>query len=122
MSTALELENIKLKLALAEVTDARLTDDELIVELADGRTVAAPILWFPRLSHGTLAERGNFSISRQGIHWPDLDEDINVATLLLGRGLGESPQSLQRWLDQRKQARQAGMEEFPQTEHAVAIA
>lgn len=105
MSIALELENIKLKLAQAEIMAARITDDELIVELVDGRTVSAPIVWFPRLAYGTPEERGNFNISRDGIHWPDLDEDISVTTLLLGRGLGESPQSLQRWLDQRQQAK-----------------
>ena len=107
MSTAQELEIIKLKLAQAEITDVSVTDDSLIVELADGRTISAPILWFPRLSYSTAEERKNFVVLRDGIHWPDLDEDIHISTLLLGRGVGESPQSLQRWLERRQQARQA---------------
>jgi hypothetical protein len=101
-----ELERIKLKLAQAEITAVNVTDEELIVDLADGRTISVPILWFPRLAYGTPAERNNFQILRDMIHWPDLDEDIGLPTLLLGRGLGESPQSLQRWLEQRQKARQ----------------
>lgn len=106
MSIAMELELIKLKLAQAEITQVEVTDDALIVELTDGRTISTPVLWFPRLAHGTCAERNHFEVSRDSIHWPELDEDIGLPTLLLGRGLGESPQSLQRWLDQRQKARQ----------------
>lgn len=115
MSIAKELELIKLKLAQAEITDARVTDEALIVDLADGRTISVPILWFPRLAYGTLEERSNFQILRDSIHWPDLDEDIGLSTLLLGRGVGESPQSLQRWLEQRQKAQQGAVQ------HAVAV-
>jgi hypothetical protein len=101
-----ELERIKSRLAQAEITAVNVTDEELIVDLADRRTISIPILWFPRLAYGTPAERNNFQILRDMIHWPDLDEDIGLPTLLLGRGLGESPQSLQRWLEQRQKARQ----------------
>ncbi len=104
MSIAEELDLIKLKLAQAEIMSARVTQDELIVDLTDGRTILVPVLWFPRLAYGTPAERANFEINRQGIHWPDLDEDVNVKTLLLGRGLGESRESPARWLSQRQQA------------------
>ena len=84
--------------------DVRVTDDTLSVDLTDGRTISVPILWYPRLSYGTPQERDNWEIgSGIGIHWPDLDEDISVEGLLLGRPSGESQQSLQRWLDQRKQ-------------------
>ena len=100
MSIAQELELLKAKLARAEITDVQVNDEELIVELADGRVIAAPLLWFPRLSYGTPAERNNFFLRRTSIHWPDLDEDIGVETLLLGRGLGERPESFQRWLEQ----------------------
>jgi hypothetical protein len=103
MSIATELELINLKLAQAEIMSARVTDDELTVDLADGRTISVPVLWFPRLAYGTPAERDHFEIKRQGIHWPDLDEDVSVRTLLLGRGLGESRESLEKWLLQRKQ-------------------
>lgn len=102
MNTALELENIKLKLAQVEIVTVQVTEDNLQVDLADGRTLFVPILWFPRLAYGTPAERNHFEISRQGIHWPDLDEDIGVHTLLLGRGPGESAESLKRWLAERQ--------------------
>jgi hypothetical protein len=85
--------------------DVYVTEDTLTVDLTDGRTISVPILWFPRLAYGTPAERNNFQISRDSIYWPDLDEDIGVPTLLLGRGTGESLQSLQRWLDQRQKSR-----------------
>lgn len=104
MSIAMELELIKHKLAQAEISQVEVTDDTLIVDLRDGRTISTPILWFPRLAHGTCAERRHFEILRDSIHWPELDEDIGLPTLLLGRGLGESPQSFQRWLDRRQKA------------------
>lgn len=111
MSLEDELEYLKLKLAQAEIMAAQVTDDELIVDLVDGRTISAPIVWFPRLAYGTPEERNNFQFMRAGIHWPDLDEDISVKTLLLGRGLGESQHSLQRWLVKRSHTKG---EETPQ--------
>lgn len=79
------------------------TDDTLSVDLDDGRTIAVPIGWYPRLAAGTATERANFTISGAGlgIHWPDLDEDIGVEGLLLGRKSSESAASLARWLEQR---------------------
>ena len=58
-----------------------------MVELADGRTISAPLGWYPRLQHGTNAERKNWRLvgRGEGIHWPDLDEDISVAGLLATR-------------------------------------
>jgi hypothetical protein len=63
------------------------TDDTLSVDLEDGRTIAVPIGWFPRLAYGTPPERANVQISGAGfgLHWPDLDEDIGVEGLLLGK-------------------------------------
>ncbi|RAI45371.1 DUF2442 domain-containing protein [Rhodoplanes roseus] len=60
------------------------TDDRLVVTLADGREVAAPLVWFPRLVDATAAQRGHWRLigRGQGIHWPDLDEDVSVASLL----------------------------------------
>lgn len=104
MNTAQELELLKTRLARAEIADVQVTDDELVVELADGRVIAAPLLWFPRLSYGTVAERNSFIVARNSIHWPELDEDIGLETLLLGRGQGERPESFQRWLEQRGKA------------------
>ncbi len=71
----------------ARAVNVTITDDTLSVDLEDGRTIAVPIGWYPRLAHGTPAERANFQISGAGygIHWPDLDEDIGVEGLLLGK-------------------------------------
>ncbi len=82
------------------------TDDTLTVDLEDGRTISVPIGWYPRLSCGTMAERANFQISGAdyGIHWPDLDEDIGIEGLLLGKRSTESPASFEQWLQRRKQA------------------
>lgn len=81
------------------------TDDALIVDLADGRTISAPLAWFPRLLHGRPAERGNWRLiaGGEGIHWPDLDEDISVRSLLAGRRSAETPESLRRWMESRQQ-------------------
>lgn len=80
------------------------TENTLTLELTDGRTISAPLSWFPRLVHATPNDRDNWEIgSGIGVHWPDLDEDISVENLLQGRRSGESQKSLQRWLDARKQ-------------------
>lgn len=80
------------------------TDDSLAVDLADGRTITVPRAWFPRLANGTSSECANWRFigNRYGIHWPDLDEDISVASLLAGRRSGESQASLRGWLEKRK--------------------
>lgn len=79
------------------------TDDALTVELSDGRSISAPLAWYPRLFHGTLEERANWRIIGQGdgIHWPGLDEDVSVENLLAGRPSAESRKSLKRWLERR---------------------
>ena len=66
--------------------EIRCTDDELIVVLADGRSISTPLAWFPRLLHADPSARDNFEIlgDGQGIHWPDLDEDLSVEGLLRG--------------------------------------
>ena len=83
--------------------NVQLSDDSLSVELADGRIIAAPLAWYPRLSHGTLEERGNWRMigAGSGIHWPALDEDVSVENLLAGKPSGESQASLKKWLDDR---------------------
>ena len=64
--------------------DVKVTDDQLLVVLADGRELAAPLAWFPRLAEATEGQRKNWRLigRGQGIHWPDVDEDISVASLL----------------------------------------
>jgi hypothetical protein len=80
------------------------TDVALTVELADGRTLSAPLLWHPRLVHATPEERSNWRLIRrgEGIHWPDVDEDVSVANLLAGNPSGESQTSFKRWLERRR--------------------
>lgn len=56
------------------------------VELSDGRRLGVPLAWFPRLSHATPEQRLAFEISRDGLHWDGLDEDISIAGLLAGKG------------------------------------
>jgi hypothetical protein len=68
----------------ATATDVRVTPDALYVVLADGRELTTPLAWFPRLLHATAEQRRNWRFigQGQGIHWPDVDEDISVASLL----------------------------------------
>ncbi len=82
------------------------TDDTLTVELVDGRTVSVPLAWYPRLAHGTPADRSNWHLigRGEGIHWDTLDEDISVDALLAGRASNESQSSLENWLHSRKRA------------------
>ena len=91
--------------ALPRIVAVTVTEDTLSVDLEDGRTISVPIGWYPRLAHGTPAERANFEISGAGygVHWPDLDEDIGLEGLLLGRKSTESPASFERWLQRRGQ-------------------
>jgi len=79
------------------------TDDVLTVWLVDGRSISVPLRWYPRLQQATPAERENAQVvgAGEGLHWPDLDEDVSVESLLAGRGSGESASSLGRWLGGR---------------------
>ena len=79
------------------------TEDTLAVDLSDGRTISVPLAWYPRLLHGTAEERNHWRLIGQGegIHWPDLDEDISIEHLLLGKHSGESQRSFKKWLEQR---------------------
>ena len=62
------------------------SDDELTVGLADGRIIIVPLVWFPRLLHASPEARGHWELlgDGEGIHWPDADEDLSVAGLLVG--------------------------------------
>ena len=81
-----------------------ITRNTLRVDLSDGRTIAVPLEWFPRLLNATDEERKNWRLigSGQGIHWEDIDEDISVEGLLAGKPSGESQESLKKWLSKRK--------------------
>ncbi|MDE2377628.1 DUF2442 domain-containing protein [Bradyrhizobium sp.] len=67
-------------------TSVRFDDHTMWVELSDGRTLGVPLAWFPRLLHATAAQREQVELSRVGLHWEALDEDISIAGLLAGRG------------------------------------
>ena len=79
------------------------TDDALTVDLSDGRSISVPLAWFPRLMHGTPEERKKWRLigNAEGIHWPDLDEDISIENLLLGKSSAESQDSFKKWLNKR---------------------
>lgn len=84
----------------AFATEVQVSTDTLTADLADGRTIAVPLAWYPRLSHATAEERQNWRLiaGGRGIHWPALDEDISVANLLNGQPSTESQRSLKKWL------------------------
>ena len=68
------------------IKDMRVTEDEIIAQLVDGRTISVPLAWSWRLSEATPKQRSNYEIigDGQGIHWPDIDEDISVEGMLYG--------------------------------------
>jgi hypothetical protein len=78
---------------VARATDVSATDDELIVHLADGRTIIVPLAWYPRLLNATAEQRRDLQIIGDGeyIHWPQVDEDLTVSGLLRGT---RAPQKL----------------------------
>ena len=93
---------------VSEIYEARaqtisISEESLTVDMVDGRTIIAPLSWYPRLWYGKPEEWANFEIIGDGtiIHWPDLDEDLSVSGILAGRRSGESQQSLKKWLEKR---------------------
>ncbi len=87
----------------AALVGVAVTDDQLSVELADGRTLSVPLGWYPRLAAATPDERSHWRAigAGRGIHWPELDEDISVDNLLAGKPSAESQASLGRWMAAR---------------------
>jgi hypothetical protein len=84
-------------------TFVEFSSDSMTVVLDDGRRLSVPLTWFPRLLHGSNAERSNFQLigDGEGIHWSGLDEDISVESLIAGRRSAETDESLARWLAKR---------------------
>ena len=83
---------------------ARITNDQLAVDLDDGRTITVPLAWYPRLVRGTESERNDWRLigGGHGIHWEALDEDISVEGLLAGTPSGESDLSFEDWMHRRR--------------------
>ncbi len=84
--------------------EVEVTNDDLIVDLADGRRLIVPLAWYPRLLFAEHSERQNWHLLGDGyaIEWPDLDEHIGIDGLSAGRHSGESRKSFERWLDSRR--------------------
>lgn len=78
--------NIAANVFEARLVDIRVTEDEIIAHLVDGRTISVPLAWSWRLSEAIPDQRNNFKIlgDGQGVHWPDIDEDISVEGMLCG--------------------------------------
>ena len=94
---------LAIEFRMVSAQNVQVTEDALIVDLSDGRTVSVPLAWFPRLLHGTPEERNTWRLigDGEGIHWPELDEDISVENLILGKPSGESQKSFKKWLEAR---------------------
>lgn len=90
-------------LVAPRISVVQISEEALVLELADGRTVSAPLAWYPRLSAGSVVEREHLELlgEGEGIHWPDLDEDLSVESVLAGRPSAESLESFRRWLSAR---------------------
>ena len=88
------------------IENVKVTGNTIRADLSDGRTIVVPIAWFFRLAHGTPKERGNWRLVGKGfgVHWEDLDEDISVENLLLGKASGESQSSFRKWMESRRLA------------------
>jgi len=91
----------------ARAVGVKVSSEALAVDLADGRTVVVPLAWYPRLFHGTRQERSRWRLvgGGEGIHWPELDEDISVEGILAGTPSGESQMSFKKWLAGRASKR-----------------
>ena len=92
-----------IELHLPAVVGVSLAEDALTNVLSDGRTISVPLAWYPRLLHARPEERNDwrFIARGEGIHWPLLDEDVSVESLIRGKPSSESATSLRRWLAQR---------------------
>lgn len=93
-----------LELALPQAVGVAFGEAMVTLDLSDGRVISAPLAWFPRLLNGTPTERDKWRLvgGGEGVHWPLLEEDISVESLLAGHPSAESAQSLARWLNARQ--------------------
>ena len=96
--------NSHLQLRTNDTQSVAFNESQVHTQLMNGRTVTAPLAWYPRLAHASPAERNNWRLigGGEGIHWPDLDEDISIENLLTGQPSGESQTSFARWLEGRE--------------------
>nr|VFJ99037.1 MAG: Protein of unknown function (DUF2442) [Candidatus Kentron sp. H]VFJ99097.1 MAG: Protein of unknown function (DUF2442) [Candidatus Kentron sp. H]VFK03842.1 MAG: Protein of unknown function (DUF2442) [Candidatus Kentron sp. H] len=100
-TSAIEIDPPEIKAPEAE--NVLITEDTLTVDLSDGRTISVPLAWYPRLVYASQSEKNNWRLIGKGygIHWEDIDEDISVEGLLVGKPSGESRTSFKNWLASR---------------------
>jgi hypothetical protein len=87
------------EIALPRAVAVKASDASLSFALSDGRTITVPLSWYPRLAEATQTEHDNWRLigSGEGVHWPDVDEDISIDAVVTGRPSAEGTASLQRW-------------------------
>jgi hypothetical protein len=97
------MNTLTVDLQSAKAQHVIITKDTLALDLSDGRTISVPLAWYPRLLHATPQEQRHWRLigKGEGVHWPELEEDISVEGLILGKPSGESQASFQRWLEAR---------------------
>ncbi len=105
------MSSFQTKSRVARAVTVSISEDTLSIDLEDGRTVAVPLSWYPRLLHGSDTERANWAVigDGEGINWPDLDEDISTEGILAGNPSGESDRSLQKWIKSREDRPQSSI-------------
>lgn len=88
--------SVSVEAADTRVKDVHVTEDELAVELMDGRRISVPLSWYPRLAAATAEQRGRWEVAGggYGIHWPDIDEDLSTEALLRGQ---RAPHGSESW-------------------------
>jgi hypothetical protein len=89
---------------IVAIESVAVTEDDLVTDFEDGRRISLPLAWYPRLLHATPAERSNWRLvgNGEGVHWPDLDEDVSAENLIFGQPSRESQASFARWLRSRQ--------------------
>jgi hypothetical protein len=99
--------------------DVKVSEDSLIVDLSDGRTIVVPLDWYPRLKYATEVERKNWRLigEGEGIHWEEIDEDISINGLLAGKPSAESQASFKKWLQKRGTQKVASSDEIEPEEN-----
>lgn len=97
------MNTLAIEISKSLIENVSFTEDSLIADLNDGRTITLPLGWYPRLTHASHKERENWRVigRGEGIHWPELDEDISIENIIIGRPSGESQRSINDWLNQR---------------------
>ncbi len=97
------MSTLTIEIEVPYAQDVLVTSELLNIDLSDGRSISAPLAWFPRLVCANQEERNNWRIigRGEGIHWEDIDEDISIEGLLAGKASGESNSSLKKWMAKR---------------------